>query len=293
MLLVAWILSGCDSHTMDNQSEIGPDLRVMSFNIRYATAPDGPNHWDLRQTAVLAAIEAFGPDVLGTQETLGVQRDFIAEKLPQYAAIGVGRDDGKEQGEMTATFYRRDRFELVDSGHFWLSETPQVPGSKSWDTAITRMATWLKLRDRRLENAAPILVINTHFDHMGKQARLESTKLLRRRAAELGDGCSVVILGDFNCDEDDAPYAELTRGGASNATGALVDTYRHVHPTREKNETTFTAFKPDAAAGNRIDFIFVSNELSPVEAAIDRTLHGGRLASDHFAVTAVVRRSGQ
>jgi len=291
ILLAALVFAGCTTTAMQSKSKTPVDLRVMSFNVRYATAPDGPNHWNLRQGAVLAAIEAFNPDILATQETLAVQRDFIAENLPHYAAVGVGRDDGKEQGEMTATFYRRDRFDLLASGHFWLSETPEVPGSKSWDTAITRMATWLKLRDRRSESAAPLLVINTHFDHMGEQARLESAKLLRRQAEVLGHGCSIVILGDLNCDEDSAPYTELAARRVNSTT--LIDVYRKVNPLRQKNEATFQAFKPDAIAGNRIDFIFASEDLATLSAAIDRDLYSGKLASDHFPVTAVVGAATQ
>ncbi|HRK29682.1 MAG TPA: endonuclease/exonuclease/phosphatase family protein [Tepidisphaeraceae bacterium] len=285
------LVSGCAMNKTSESNFLQSDLRVMSFNIRFATAPDGENHWDLRQDAAVKAIQAFDPDILGTQETLLVQRDFIPVRLPQFAAVGVGRDDGKEKGEMTAAFYRRDRFELLDSGHFWLSETPQTPGSKSWDTAITRMATWLKLRDRNDPTTRPLLVINAHFDHVGKVAREESAKLIRRQAETLGEGCSVLIIGDFNCTESDAPYAQLA-GQRVGAT-TLIDTYRQVHSERAENEATFTAFKPEAIKGNRIDFIFASDDLNPTAAGIDRNLYDGRLPSDHFPVTATLRRTGR
>src|SRR5262249_5662788 len=153
------------------------DVRVMSFNIRFGTAKDGDNHWDLRKELLIETIRAFDPDLLGTQETLGSQRDFIAAKLMTYDFLGVGRDDGREQGEMRARYYKRDRFENLDGGHFWLSEPPDTIGSKNWDSSLPRMVTWVKLRDRRDEKGAPILFFNTHFDHMGKTARLESARL--------------------------------------------------------------------------------------------------------------------
>ena len=217
------------------------------------------------------------------QETMLVQRDFLAVGLPQYGVVAAGRDDGKEAGEMTAVFYRRDRFELLDSGHFWLSETPEKPGSKSWDTSLTRMATWLKLRDRRSPSSSPILAMNTHFDHMGKQARLESAMLLRRRAGELGAGCSIVIMGDFNCTETEPPYAEL----AGQTIGALklIEVYRALHQQPLAEEATFQGFDAAATRGKRIDFIFATDDLKPETAAIDRNQYDGHLPSDHFPVT--------
>src|SRR5690242_18659922 len=119
------------------------DLRVMSYNIRYGTAPDGENHWDRRKDFLAETIRVFAPDLLGTQETLAAQRDLLAEKLPEYDHLGVGREDGRDQGEMAALFYKRDRFEKLGGGHFWLSETPDKPGSKSWDSALPRMVTWV------------------------------------------------------------------------------------------------------------------------------------------------------
>lgn len=265
------------------------ELRVSTFNIRFGTANDGPNHWDRRKQAVIACIKAFDADILGTQETLAAQRDFLLERLPHYEAVAAGRDDGKEAGEMTAVLYRKDRFELLASGHFWLSESPETPGSKSWDTALTRMATWLRLKDLRSPDARPILVINTHFDHVGAQARLESARLIRKRARELGDDCSVIILGDFNCDEDSAPYKALL---ASEAGGRLVDVYRRLHPRREPDEATFHAFAGGNTTGSRIDWIIAADDLVPVSARIDRTVYEGQIPSDHHPVNAVLRREG-
>ncbi len=160
-------------------------VRVMSFNIRYDTAKDGDNAWDKRKAFLAETIAAFNPDLLGTQETLADQRDFLAGKLTGYAVFAAGRDDGKDAGEMAAVFYRKDRFEKLDSGHFWFSETPDRPGSKGWDSLLPRVATWVKLRDRTAPDGKPVLFLNAHLDHRGVKARLESARLIRTKVSEL------------------------------------------------------------------------------------------------------------
>lgn len=265
-----------------------PDVRVMSYNIRYGTANDGENHWDKRKEFLIATIKAFNPDLLGTQETLGFQRDYLAANLPGYDVLGVGRDDGQEKGEMTALYFKRDRFEKLDGGHFWLSETPEVPGSKSWDTSLTRMVTWVKLRDRRDPKAKPIVYFNTHFDHRGEQARVESARLLRRRLADASKTARVLITGDFNAGEGSGPYTALF-GADAGAPSPVVDAYRKIHPAKAANEGTFSSFKAATTNGPRIDWIGAGASWQVLEAGIDRTEREGRTPSDHFAVFAVLR----
>ncbi len=264
------------------------EVRVMSFNIRYGTANDGENHWDKRKDFLIETIKAFNPDLLGTQETLGFQRDFLAEKLSGYESLGVGRDDGKEKGEMTALYFKRSRFEKLDGGHFWLSETPEIPGSKSWDTSLTRMVSWVKLRDRLQPKAKPLMFFNTHFDHRGEQARLESAKLIRRKVEEAAKTSRVIVTGDFNAGEDNPPYQAFF-GSVDGKASALRDVYRVTHPKREANEGTFSSFKAGENSGQRIDWIGVSAEWKIVKADIDRTARDGRTPSDHFAVIAVLK----
>lgn len=261
----------------------------MSFNIRYGTAQDGVNHWDQRQGWVVETIRAFAPDLLGTQETLGFQRDFLAKSLADYEGLGVGRDDGAEKGEMMALFYRRDRFEKLDGGHFWLSESPAEVGSKSWDSSLPRMATWVKLRPRDQASAKPILFLNTHYDHRGETARTESSKLIRRKVAELGAGCDIVVTGDFNAPEASQPYAALFAPDGAEAS-PLVDTYRVANPSRGADEGTFSGFRADATAGPRIDWIAASRGWKVLRGAIDRTAKDGRTPSDHFPVIAILAR---
>lgn len=267
------------------------DVRVMSYNIRYGTANDGENHWDKRKEFLIETIKAFDPDLLGTQETLGFQRDYLAAQLAGYEVLGVGRDDGKEKGEMTALYFKRSRFEKLDGGHFWLSETPDVPGSKNWDAALTRMVTWVKLRDKQAPKAKPLVFFNTHFDHRGEQARLESARLLRRRVVELSKDSRVIVTGDFNAGEDSPPYQAFF-GMQDGKPGPVTDVYRKVQPTRAANEGTFSSFKAESTSGPRIDWIGVAAGWTVVSAEIDRTARDGRTPSDHFAMKAVVRWRG-
>jgi endonuclease/exonuclease/phosphatase family metal-dependent hydrolase len=282
------LLAGCVAAGSARGQET-PGVKVMSYNVRYASAPDGENHWDKRKAFLAEVVKAFDPDLLGTQETLAVQRDFLAEQLPTHGVLAAGRDDGKEKGEMMALYWRKDRFEKLDGGHFWLSETPEKPGSKSWDSSLPRMATWVKLRDLRAPGAKPVLFANTHFDHRGQQARLESAKLLRDRLAKLGEGCSLIVTGDFNSAEGSEPYQALF-GKRGDAESPVVDTLRVAHPKRGENEGTSSGFKATATGGNRIDWIGCSRDWTVVKAEIDRTSRDGRTASDHWAVTAVLRR---
>jgi endonuclease/exonuclease/phosphatase family metal-dependent hydrolase len=262
-------------------------ITAVSFNIRFGTAADGVNHWDKRREFLLETIKTLNPDLLGTQETLGFQRDYLAKELTDYDHLGVGRDDGKEAGEMMALYYRRARFEKLDGGHFWLSETPDVVGSKSWDSSLPRMVTWVKLRDRKQQDSPSILFFNTHFDHRGPTARLESAKLIRRKIVELGKDCRVVVTGDFNADQQSPPYEALF-SAVEAQDSPVIDTYRGLHPERRAEEGTFSAFNASETKGARIDWIGVSRDWKIQSATIDRTSRDGRTPSDHFPVTATL-----
>ncbi len=265
-------------------------VRVMSWNIRYGTAADGENAWPKRKALLADTITTFDPHLLGTQETLAFQRDELLGFLHRYEAAGVGRDDGKERGEMAALFWRTDRFAKLDGGDFWLSPTPDEPGSKGWDAALPRIATWVKLADRSDADEPPLLFVNTHFDHQGAEARRESAAMVRRFVAERGEGCRVVVTGDFNAGEGTPPYEALfapARGEAS----PLIDTFRAAVPKRgaEGPEGTFTGFDAKNTGGDRIDWIGCSRDLVVEAAGIDRTARDGRTPSDHAAVTAILR----
>jgi endonuclease/exonuclease/phosphatase family metal-dependent hydrolase len=259
----------------------GQTLRMMSFNVRYSAANDGLDGWNNRKEFLLETIKDFQPSLLGTQEVLDDQREFLAAKLPEYTCIGVGRDDGKKAGEYSTIFVKKSEFDIQDSGTFWLSETPTVPGSKSWNTACTRVVTWARLKDKA---GLEFMYINTHWDHRSDKARQESAKLMRKWLGEHGN-LPVVVTGDFNCIEDDPAYAVLL--AKDDAKLPLTDAYREVHPERSKEEASFHAFKGNAL-GSRIDWILHSKELKATDAQIDRRKKNERYPSDHFAVTAVL-----
>ncbi len=264
-----------------------PGIKVMSFNIRYGKANDGENSWPNRDYLVLETIQHFDPDLLGTQEVLKFQADFLREKLPGYAFHGVGREDGNAKGEYVPVMYKKDRFELIDSGHFWLSETPDVPGSMSWDTSLTRMASWVILRDRK-GDGRPFVFANTHFDHRGRQARLESAKLIRQRAEGVEADAPVIIVGDFNTGDDEAPYDVLVN--AEGFSGPkFQDSYRNIFPVRTEREGTTTRWT-GRREGRRIDWIIHSDKFVTLNAAINYTNEDGRYPSDHYPVQAILRR---
>ena len=180
------------------ETEPSKSLRAMSFNIRLGVADDGANHWNNRKEIVAKTIANFDADIVGTQETWDFQAEFLDETLTDYTYVGRSRQNDNK-GEQCGIFFRSSRFDKLIEGHFWLSETPDEPGSKSWDSSLPRMATWLKLWDR--ENKRSFYVINTHFDHRGKTARSESAKLIRKFIRTLPDSSSVIVTGDFNASE--------------------------------------------------------------------------------------------
>ncbi|MBD3221559.1 endonuclease [bacterium] len=280
-----------DADTTDHAT--GPVLRVMSFNLRYGTAADGDHAWPQRRDLVRETIAAFDPDLLGTQECLAFQRDELADWLEGYAVEAAGRDDGREAGEMCASFHRTDRLERLDGGTFWLSETPDVVASQSWDAALPRIATWLRLRERA--SGTEILWINAHLDHAGPRSRRESARLLHRWLAANAAGAMLVVTGDFNApasDDADAVH-RILRGDPE--TPLLVDTWE-VAPAGSGEQPgaadqpagTFHGFTGTPRPA-RIDWVLATPSAAVLAAAIDRTGDGERWPSDHFPVTAVLR----
>lgn len=171
-------------------------LNVMTFNIRYDNPDDGKNNWQYRKERAAKAIKFYDADIVGTQEVLKNQLEDLKDRLPGYKAIGVGREDGMEGGEYSALLFKADRFNVEDSGTFWLSETPEVPGSLGWDAACRRVATWARLTDK--VTGKTLLALNTHLDHVGQQARSESVELIFKKVTELSQGAPIIVTGDFN-----------------------------------------------------------------------------------------------
>lgn len=259
-------------------------LRVMTFNVRNSNAQDGEDAWSKRTGLFFATIARFEPDVIGFQEVLANQHDEILRQMADYEFAGVARDDGKRKGEWAMVGFKKARFTAGARGDFWLSETPEVPGSKSWDAALTRICSWVRLRDKTV--GREFLLANTHFDHRGEVARQEASKLIAKRVAELAAGAPAVLTGDFNVNEDNPAYAVLTRPTAAGAI-AWIDAFRVLHPQRRPDEASFHGFKGQPA-GARIDFVFHTGHFVPRAAGIERLSRDGRFPSDHFPVTAVL-----
>lgn len=261
-----------------------PDpIRVMSFNIRVGTANDGVNRWESRRELVAETIAAYEPDVLGLQECLAFQGQYLDEKLRNYAFVAAGRGDGRLQGEMVPIFYNTRTFRLVAHGHLWLSEQPGRPGSLGWDAALPRMLTWARLRYRR-SPLNVITVINTHFDHKGRRARVESARIVRSMAEMLG-GKPVIVLGDFNAGPDSEVHRILTEDRGNRAE--LCDVYAWLN-NPEIGAGTYNGFDTSSTS-ERIDWILSNRRFEPLHAGIDRSSRDGRVPSDHFPVMATLR----
>lgn len=274
VVVAALFLTGC-SGPRNDAAEPAP-FSVMSCNVRYGTARDGDNAWPRRCDLLAATLQAAAPDVLGVQEALAFQLEFLAAHLPDHRRVGQGRDGG-DRGEHAALFVCTKRFEIVEHGDFWLSETPEVVASRGWDAALPRICTWARLLDRASRRQFQIW--NLHFDHRGQQARHESAKLIARRIARTNG--PHIVLGDLNAGETSPPLVALRAAG-------LRDTFRDMAPDATA-VGTFHGFR-GGNRGAKIDYVLAGPGLTTVQAAIvDETGPEGRWPSDHHFVTAVLR----
>jgi endonuclease/exonuclease/phosphatase family metal-dependent hydrolase len=255
---------------------------AMTYNIRLDLASDGDNAWPHRRGAVTALIAYHAPDLIGMQEVLLHQKQAVEADLPGYRFVGVARDDGRERGEFSPLGFRRDRFALLASGTFWLSPTPDVP-SKGWDAALPRIASWARLKDKTSRLA--LLVVNTHFDHVGTEARLESARQLRRWiGANRRRGETVVLMGDFNSPLESPPHKAITDPAVG--PDALPDTLAISRTPHFGPLGTFTGFRIERNDPSPIDHIFVNKGTAVLRHATLTQQTGGKLPSDHYPVLA-------
>lgn len=277
-ILTFLILASCNKTTQTPSS-----IRIMSYNIKYDDKTDTVNGWEQRKEQVANLIAFYEPDFLGTQEGLLHQLQFMEERLGSMQWIGVGRGDGKNEGEFSAIFYNTERFELVANSDstIWLSETPSEP-SKSWDAALPRIMTWGKFRDT--STGKEFFVFNTHFDHRGETARAESARLVVETINEVADGLPVILTGDFNAVEDSSPYDILTADSSP-----LKDTYYKTEIPHVGPLFSYSGFKVvNSDSERRIDYIFVNEEVEVQKHAIISDFREGRYPSDHLPVIADV-----
>jgi endonuclease/exonuclease/phosphatase family metal-dependent hydrolase len=263
------------------------DVRAMTFNIRYGTAPDGDNVWQQRRHLTFRVIRDFDPAVLGVQEALRFQLDEIAREFPHLAEIGVGRDDGIEKGEYSAILFDERRLTPLEHGTFWLSDTPAVPGSMTWGNRYPRLVTWARFRD--IASNTTFFVFNTHWDHESQPARERGAALmLERMRAHTSPNDPLLVMGDFNAGEDNPAFQALLAAGETTAGDVrLADTFRAAHPIARETGT-FNAFRGDRS-GPKIDAILASPHWQTIGAGIVLLTENGRYPSDHYPVTAVLR----
>ncbi|MFC1502404.1 endonuclease/exonuclease/phosphatase family protein [bacterium] len=257
---------------------------IMSFNVRYNNPADGKNAWPFRREKVAETVRFHNVDIVGFQEVLWNQIKDMETLLPEYDWFGVGRDDGKKQGEFAPVFYRKDRIRALKNSTFWLSQVPDQPGIKGWDAACTRIVTWGYFQDIITGNS--FYLFNTHFDHIGEKAKIESARLILKKVREIAGDASIVLTGDFNSTENDSTYIILTRN--SGDYPPFTDTYKAPEVHRYGGTQTFTGFQEELRPDLRIDYIFVQNVKQVFCSGILYDRWDGTFISDHNPVAAQI-----
>ena len=255
------------------------EIKVMSYNIRLDVAADGENRWDARKEKVAGLMNYYEADFIGGQEVQNHQLKYLLEKLNGYSYIGVGRDDGKEAGEYSCIFYKKDKFEVVEQSTFWLSPTPDSV-SKAWDAAYKRVCTYGLFRSKKTKQL--FWVFNTHFDHVGKTARLESAKLIVEKIKELNKkNYPVFVSGDFNSKPNEPP-AEYMVANMQNSRSIAKQVYGPAD--------TWNGFKFNQKLDGCIDYVFVSNDekVSVSKFATLTDSYDMKYPSDHLPVLATI-----
>lgn len=251
------------------------NLIVASYNLRMDTPNDGENAWQHRKEMVNGLIRFHDFDIIGTQEGFKHQLDDILE-LGNYAYVGGGRDDGKDAGEHSAIIYKKDRFELLDNGDFWYSETPEVPG-KGWDaTCCNRICSWAQFKDK--SSGKKFFVFNSHYDHQGKVARKNSSLLLLKKIDLIAGDNPTFVTGDFNATPDDEPIQTIYNAGKLN------DSYLVTKEPPYGTEGTFNAYRSNQPIKSRIDYIWVTQGITVKKYGVLNELPNGKFPSDHFPV---------
>lgn len=277
--LVAAVMASCGGKQGTEQPL---SVNIMTYNIRYDNPEDSLNNWQYRKDRAANAIEFYQADIVGTQEVLHHQLQDLKERLPEFTAIGVARDDGKEDGEYNVLFYRTNKFDELESGTFWLSETPDEP-SRGWDGACNRVATWARLKDKN--SGKEILAVNTHLDHRGREARREGVNLLFNKINELSNGAPVIVTGDFNADPDSEVIKHITN----------PDDPNHLTHSREiaavvygPNWSWHDFGKIPYEYRSLIDYIFVRGDVEVDRYGVLAETENGEFLSDHSPVLATV-----
>jgi len=273
--LVGWLISLLFANSLNAQITV----KAMSYNIRLNTDSDGENKWELRKEKLAGLINYYNADFVGAQEVLHNQLVYLQQQLTTYSFVGVGRDDGKEAGEYSALFYKKDVYHVKTSGTFWLSPTPDTP-SKGWDAALNRVCSYGLFRHKKTKQY--IWVFNTHFDHVGKIARVEAAKIIVEKINTLNTkNYPVILTGDFNVRPEDAPIATIT---------SSLQNSRTVSELVHNNADTWNGFKFNQPPNGCIDYVFISKDprISVAKFITITDSYNMKYYSDHFPVMATL-----
>ena len=258
-------------------------INSMSFNIRYDNPKDGIQNWHQRKENIVRMINFYDLDIMGLQEVLANQLNYLKTNLGQYHTVGIGREDGKEKGEFSPIFFKASRYKEIKSGTFWLSETPEKV-SKGWDAALERIATWAVLKDKT--SGEELIFMNTHFDHKGKLARVESAKLLKQKAIELAGDLPLILTGDFNLPPESNGIKTMIEPDGDNTlvNSSSIATYSY------GPDWTTCGFD-NRPFDNRkvIDYIFVKNVKKVIKYAVFSEMLNDIYLSDHCPVFAQIK----
>lgn len=278
ILLISLLFAGTAFARAAEKGEKKEVLKVGTFNLRMDTPADGENAWSHRKELVKDLLRFYDYDLFGTQEGFTHQLDGILE-LGTYRYIGAGRDDGQQAGEHSAIFYRADRFDVLEEGNFWLSETPEKPGL-GWDaTCCNRICSWGKFEDRK--SGKQFYFFNVHFDHEGVVARRESARLMIDRIRRIAGDRPVFLTGDFNANPTDEPIRILEE------SGLLKDAYKITEQPPFGPVCTYHGYDSTVNTEERIDYVWVTKTIRIDKyRVLTHTLYG-RTPSDHFPVLVV------
>ncbi len=247
---------------------------VSSYNLRYDNPRDTGNLWKDRISPIANLIKYHNFDIIGTQEGLHHQLVELQQLISDFAYYGIGRDDGKQEGEYSAIFYKKNNYTLIDSGNFWLSTTPERPGP-GWDANQTRICTWVKLKEKK--SGKQFYVFNAHYDHIGMTARAESSKLVLEKIKAIAGSLPAVFTGDLNGDRESQWYLHLKN------SGWLKDAFLFASAVYAPNGS-FNSFKTTGLVNRVIDHIFITDHFNVLRWAILTDTYYGKYPSDHFPV---------
>ncbi|HMR18466.1 MAG TPA: endonuclease/exonuclease/phosphatase family protein [Sphingobacterium sp.] len=280
------ILFGCGKDKSEPQGDKGliwsEEIRLATYNIRYDNPNDEGNLWKDRKLIMPQLINKYDFDIIGMQEAYLNQINDLKAALPQYEWIGISRDGSSTSGEFCPIFYKPEKFELLKSGNFWLSTTPSTPG-KGWDAALNRICTWAQFKDKKSDYT--FYVFNTHFDHVGEQARLQSANLMQQKIREIaGNTATAFMTGDLNFDQNHPNYSTIVNGNL------LKDTYSLALSKLNATRGTLNSFNPNSTRTGRIDHIFATGGtfVRINYWAVLTDSYSGKVPSDHFPVMARV-----